>query len=142
MLFKTFAAAVLALGLTAGAGYAKTQHFTATLTGAEEVPANDSAGKGKVEADLDTTTNTFKYKATYSGLTGPAMAAHFHGPAAPGANAPPTVPAASAADPITGQATLTAAQAADLTAGKWYFNVHTKAHPGGEIRGQVTAASK
>ncbi len=37
----------------------------------------------------------------------------------------------------TGSATLTDAQAADLTAGKYYVNVHTAAHPGGEIRGQV-----
>ncbi len=38
-----------------------------------------------------------------------------------------------------GKATLTAAQAADLTAGRWYVNLHTAKHPGGEIRGQVTA---
>ena len=37
-----------------------------------------------------------------------------------------------------GTATLTDAQAeAELTAGRTYFNVHTAAHPGGEIRGQV-----
>ena len=29
------------------------------------------------------------------------------------------------------------AQAADLQAGKWYFNIHTAANKGGEIRGQV-----
>ena len=39
--------------------------------------------------------------------------------------------------PIKGEATLTDAQAADLAAGKWYFNVHTAANKGGEIRGQV-----
>ena len=44
---------------------------------------------------------------------------------------------ASAASPIKGEATLTDAQAADLLAGRWYVNVHTRAHPGGEIRGQV-----
>jgi hypothetical protein len=42
------------------------------------------------------------------------------------------------ASPIKGTATLTDAQAADLAAGKWYFNVHTEANKGGEIRGQVT----
>ncbi|MDB5424047.1 MAG: hypothetical protein JWQ29_1463, partial [Phenylobacterium sp.] len=42
--------------------------------------------------------------------------------------------------PIKGTATLTDAQIADLNAGKWYFNVHTAANPGGEIRGTVTAA--
>ena len=32
---------------------------------------------------------------------------------------------------------LTSWKAADLTAGKYYVNVHTAANPGGEIRGQV-----
>ena len=41
------------------------------------------------------------------------------------------------ASPLKGEATLTDAQAADLAAGKWYFNVHTAANKGGEIRGQV-----
>ncbi len=40
--------------------------------------------------------------------------------------------------PVSGQATLTDAQAADLLAGRWYINLHTAANPGGEIRGQVT----
>jgi hypothetical protein len=77
------------------------------------------------------------YNVTYEGLSGPAVAAHIHGPAAPGANGPPVVPFANAASPITGTATLTDAQAADLAAGKWYVNVHTAANKGGEIRGQI-----
>ena len=40
-------------------------------------------------------------------------------------------------NPLKGEATLTDAQAADLQAGKWYFNVHTEKNKGGEIRGQV-----
>ena len=128
-------AAISVLG--SGLAQAATLTFTATLKGADEVPATDSAGTGAVKATLDTTTKTLSYTATYSGLTGPALAAHFHGPAAPGANAPPTVPVISVSSPITGTATLTDAQIADLEAGKWYFNVHTAAHKGGEIRGQV-----
>ena len=38
---------------------------------------------------------------------------------------------------IKGKATLTEAQAKQFEAGDWYINVHTKAHPGGEIRGRV-----
>jgi hypothetical protein len=72
-------------------------------------------------------------------LSGDATAAHFHGPATPGVNAGVTVPMkAPLTSPITGEATLTPEQAADLMAGKWYFNVHTAANPGGEIRGQLT----
>ena len=135
-ILTTLAAAGL---LAASAAQAATEKFAATLSGDQEVPANSTAGKGKVEATLDTGTKTFSYKITYSGLTGPAMAAHFHGPAAPGANAPPVVPISHPSSPTSGTATLTDAQIADLEAGKWYFNLHTAANPGGEIRGQIQA---
>ena len=131
-----FATALIATATTANA---ETLRFHAMLKGASEVPANTSAGTGMAMGSLDTVTKVFSYDATYSGLTGPATAAHFHGPALPGANAGPVVPIANPASPIKGQATLTDAQVADLTAGKWYLNIHTAAHPGGEIRGQVEA---
>ncbi len=132
--------ATAAVALLAAAG-ARAVTFTlgAALNGASEVPPNDSKGTGQVTATLDTATKAFTYKATYSGTTGPGVAAHFHGPAAAGANAPPVVMVATPASPISGTATLTDAQIADLKAGKWYFNVHTAAHAGGEIRGQLTA---
>ena len=50
----------------------------------------------------------------------------------------PVVPATVSPSPIKGSATLTDAQIADLNAGKWYFNVHTAANPGGEIPGTMT----
>ncbi|HWA63450.1 MAG TPA: CHRD domain-containing protein [Caulobacteraceae bacterium] len=135
MLLATAAVALLA----AAGARAETLTFGAALNGASEVPPNDSKGTGQVTATLDTATKAFTYKATYSGTTGPGVAAHFHGPAAAGANAPPVVMVATPASPISGTATLTDAQIADLKAGKWYFNVHTAAHAGGEIRGQLTA---
>ena len=85
----------------------------------------------------DTATKALTWSGSYSGLTGPATAAHFHGPAELGKNAPVLIPSPPAT-PISGMATLTDAQAADLAGGKLYFNVHTAANPGGEIRGQVT----
>jgi hypothetical protein len=133
------AAAALFLG-GAGVASAATLHFTADLKGSSEVPANTTTGTGQVAATLDTASEVFTYHVTYGGLTGPAIAAHFHGPARPGADAPPVITMASLSSPIDGTATLTAAQAADLQAGRWYFNVHTAAHKGGEIRGQVEAA--
>ena len=113
--------------------------FGATLSGAAEVPPNSSTGSGKIEASLNQETRLLSWKLSYSGLTGPATAAHFHGPAMPGANAGVALPFPGAANPTEGSATLTPAQVADLVAGKWYANVHTAANPGGEIRGQVTA---
>jgi hypothetical protein len=78
---------------------------------------------------------------TYMGLTGPATAAHFHGPAAAGANAGVAVPIGQPpSNPATGTVTLTDAQMKDLEDGKWYANVHTAANKGGEIRGQMVRA--
>jgi hypothetical protein len=113
-------------------------HFTAPLKGASEVPPTDSKGTGAVEADFDNATNQFSYEVRYEGLTGPAVAAHFHGPAAAGANAPPIIAIKALASPIKGSAKLTPDQAKELMAGKWYFNIHTAAHGPGEIRGQLT----
>jgi hypothetical protein len=105
------------------------------------VPPNDSPGTGTVEATFDTESKVFTWTINYEGLTGEATAAHFHGPAAVGENAGPVVPIEGAlASPIAGEATLDDAQAADLQAGMWYFNIHTAEYPDGELRGQVTAA--
>ncbi|HHY49069.1 MAG TPA: CHRD domain-containing protein [Alphaproteobacteria bacterium] len=136
------AATAAALLLSAAPVYAEMLAFTATLDGQQEVPPNDSAGTGKLEATYDTDSRLFKWTITYAGLTGDAVAAHFHGPADPGANAAPVVPIPDdrLASPIEGEATLDDAQAADLQAGKWYFNVHTAQYPDGEIRGQLTQA--
>ena len=103
-------------------------------------PPNTTTGSGEVKATLDSATSQFSYTVTYAGLSGPAVAAHFHGPAGPGVNAPPVIPVTPLESPMKGAATLTAPQRADLTSGKWYFNVHTAAHPGGEIRGQLAEA--
>ena len=138
MTLKSLTAAAALTLLIAGSAHAETLKFMAMLKGADEVPANTEKGTGMVMATLDTATKTFSYEATYKDLTGPATSAHFHGPAAPGTNAGPTVPVpAPVTSPIKGTATLTDAQIADLQAGKCYFNVHTMAHGPGEIRGQV-----
>lgn len=137
MIHKFAAVAAVAILLSAGAAQAETIHFAAHLTGAGENPANSSQGKGELTAELESAEHVLTYRATYSDLSGPATMAHFHGPAAPGANGPPQVVVKEASSPISGTAVLTPTQEADLLAGKWYFNVHTQANPGGEIRGQV-----
>src|SRR5215470_13815096 len=128
-----FAAAV------AFAGPVSAEKLKAALDGKAEVPANTSAGKGTADLDYDAASKKLTWKLTYSGLSGPPTAAHFHGPAEAGKNAGVAVAIPNAGtSPTEGSATLTDAQAADLTAGKYYINVHTPANPGGEIRGQVT----
>ena len=115
--------------------------MVARLSGTNEVPSVPTNGNGTAEVNYDKQTRVMAWTISYSGLTGPATAAHFHGPAAISENAGVVVPlTGSLASPITGSATLTDAQAADLMAGKWYFNLHTAANPGGEIRGQVNVA--
>jgi hypothetical protein len=131
----------LALGaaLFAGSASAAVLHFTARLNGAAETPPNASAGSGAATVDLDTTAKTVSWTVTYSGLSGPATAAHFHGPAPVGQAAGVEIPLkGDLASPITGSASVTDVQAADLRAGQWYVNVHTAANPAGEIRGQIT----
>jgi CHRD domain len=120
-------------------GFAEVVKLKADLKATEEVPPNDSTGTGVMEATYDSSSKQLSYTADYSGLTGAATMAHFHGPAEPGKNAPIVVPVqGSVASPIKGTATLTDAQAAELLSGKLYFNVHTEKNKGGEIRGQVT----
>jgi len=132
--------AMLALGASvAFAGPAFAEKMKATLDGKSEVPPNASTGAGTADIDYDAATKKLSWKLTYSGLSGPATAAHFHGPGEPGKNAGVAVAIPNAgSSPAEGSATLTDAQAADLTAGKYYVNVHTPTNPGGEIRGQVT----
>ena len=129
--------ATLAVGILF-AGPAFAEKFKATLDGKSETPPNTSAGTGTADIDWDAATKKLSWKLTYSGLSGPATAAHFPGPAEPGKNAGVAVAIPNAtSSPVEGSATLTDAQAADLAAGKYYVNVHTAANPGGEIRGQV-----
>ena len=117
---------------------AETVTLKANLAAAAEVPPNDSAATGTVTVTFDTATKKATWQGSYSGLSGAATAGHFHGPADPGKNAGVAVPITPNTSPLQGSADLTDAQAADLLAGKWYVNIHTDAHKGGEIRGQLT----
>ena len=139
MFLIPLAAALALSSALAVSSSAATVNYAADLKSASESPANDSKGTGTVAATFDTVSSKLAWTVTYSGLTGPVTAAHFHGPAAAGANAGPVVPVppAALASPMKGDATLTEAQATELANGMWYFNIHTAAHGPGEIRGQM-----
>jgi hypothetical protein len=140
MMLATLAFGTTILGTGIGLAVpAFADKMKATLDAKSEVPPNTSAGSGAADIDYDPASKKLSWKLTYSGLSGAATAAHFHGPAEAGKNAGVAVPIPNpASSPVEGSATLTDAQAADLVAGKYYVNVHTAANPGGEIRGQVT----
>ena len=78
----TAIALACALAASSSQAFALIIPITASLSGAGEVPPNNSAGKGRMTGTFDTDTNTLTWTVTYSGLSGPAIATHFHGPVA------------------------------------------------------------
>lgn len=117
---------------------------TASLDGSQEVPPVDTEGTGSATMEFDPSSNELSWSIEFSGLSGPATAAHFHGPAAAGANAGVQVnigEASGLVSPMEGSAELTPEQASSLLEGQLYINIHTAANPDGEIRGQVSCES-
>lgn len=127
----------LTTALAIAPAYADMLKFKAMLSGAQEVPPTTSKGMGSIDITYDSATKTLSWTGSYMDLTGPATMAHFHGPADAGKNAPVEIPLKAVASPLEGSAVLTDAQATDLMSGKLYFNIHTEANKGGEVRGQV-----
>ncbi len=117
--------------------------LNATIDGPQ---ANAGAGTGAIgtgsaAVTLDTNTNVLSWNVSWSGLTGAAIFAHFHGPALPNQNAGAQVDIGAISglvSPSIGNSLIAAGQANDLLAGLYYINIHTGAFPGGEIRGQVS----
>jgi len=139
--FTMLAAAAVAVGLVACNQTSSQKAYKADLYAANEVPPVSGAGKGTAMLALDPATKQLSWTVKFSDLSGPATAAHIHGPAAVGANAGVAIPfdnvPKAASGEIKGSKVLTDAQIADLDAGKFYVNIHTEANKGGEIRGQV-----
>lgn len=115
--------------------------FKVPISGGQQVPLVETKGYGVADLTYDPDTRVVKWTVTYNDLSSPITMAQFHGPAQPSKNAPGLVWLAKQGSPvespITGQATLTAEQNRQFAAGEWYINIHTQAHPDGEIRGQV-----
>ena len=115
----------------------------AALSGANEVPAVTTTASGTGVLALNPTTNQISGFVKTSGITG--TAAHIH-EAAAGVNGAVIVPltqtpAGSGLWVVPAGQILTAGQVASFNAGSLYFNVHSAANPGGEIRGQMVAAT-
>lgn len=110
-----------------------------SLSAAEVFPRTDSAATGDGQLTFNLVTGAVSGGVTLTGIT--ATLAHIHGGIA-GANGPVLVDfLPSASDPnrwdVEAGDTLTPDQVNALLAGQLYVNVHSAAHPGGEIRGQI-----
>ncbi len=118
--------------------------ISGAASGAQEVPAVTTSATGNLNGSYDTLSKQLIYSINWTGLSGDVSMAHFHGPALAGEDASPIETlsivtngmAGIAKDTITASATLHSA----LMAGKVYYNIHTVANPGGEIRGQVNVS--
>lgn len=109
--------------------------YATTANAQAEVPTNSSTAIAAVYTLYNRTTKSLAYTINFTGVVPTNM--HFH-KGAIGVNG--GVESAIAGPYITGMkgtATLTAAQETDLFANLWYFNLHSAAFPGGEIRGQL-----
>jgi hypothetical protein len=136
--YASLAALVLAVSLAAApVAVAEVITMKAELKGSNQVPPVETKASGSATLSYDTVSKRLTWKINYSGLSGNATAAHFHGPAEAGTNAKVAVPIPNISPNTEGSATLTDEQATDLLAGRYYINVHTAANKSGEIRGQV-----
>ena len=141
------AVATLALGLAGSASSAAaaptdTTYAAASLSGAQEVPPNASAGTGSATVVLNTAGNMITVDVSFSGLGSNANGAHIHGPAPAGMNANIVFPLSNVPNSTSGtiptqQFAISAAQVADLNSGLYYVNVHSVNIGSGEIRGQL-----
>ena len=109
--------------------------FKATLKGSDEVPSNSSTATGTSTLTYNSDTKTFTDVTSYTGIT-PTMG-HIH-KGVVGENGPVIFPFTELASPINlTSEPLTEEQITALFKDSMYVNLHTKEHPGGEIRGQL-----
>ncbi len=113
--------------------------YAVTLGGEQEVPPQSSAGTAQGSLSVNLATGEVSGDLTVSGIT--PTAAHIHDAFA-GANGDVLIgldqdPGDAGLFTVPAGALLDAAGVDRLLAGGLYLNVHTAAHPDGEIRGQI-----
>ena len=119
---------------SASAPLAASLTLRAEINGRNVVPPNDASATGYLTATFDTVTRRLTWSGSHSGLSSKIRGVHFHGPATPNE----TTDIVQRIRRLSGgSATLTEEEAADLIAGTWYVDIHTRAYRGGEIRGQL-----
>lgn len=136
---------LFAVVLLTGVAASAQQVFIASLSGAQEVPANASTARGTCRIILNAAETQVSVSCTYSGMGSNLTAGHTHGAAAVGVNAGVlfnyNAPAGSTSGTFNaGPFNVTAQNVADMRAHRHYANLHTTGFPGGEIRGQIKQA--
>ena len=111
-----------------------TTTLTATINGAQQVPANNSTATGTFAGTYNSGSKHLTYTVVYQGLT-PTIA-HIH-TGAPGTSGSVAIPFANLTSPIMGTVTLTPEQADNLLNNRMYVNMHSSAYGNGEIRGDI-----
>ena len=109
--------------------------YGADISQAQSVPPTGSSGIGGASL-VRRPDGSVAVRGRFTGLTGAVTVAHVH-VAAPGSNGPVVFPLSINGDELSGSFTPAPGQLLQLDAGDWYVNVHSTAHPGGEIRGQL-----
>ncbi len=117
-------------------------HLLATLTGNDETPAIETDAVGLARLTLNDSVGILQYSVAVTDIT--ASASHIHlapkgtsgGVIFPLYNSSSGLPF-DGAHPIAGAVVPTAKEWVDLLTGYYYVNVHSSAHPSGEIRGQI-----
>ena len=114
--------------------------FSVKLSSDQEVPPLATGASGTGWATIDTA-GKVQYRVTIAGLSDSLTISHFH-LGAPGVAGPP-VHEVSFSDSTSQDSAVVFADSLliQMLKGNVYFNVHSKSHPGGEMRGQVTLAS-
>lgn len=137
--FKSFTLSLIFV-LLVSATAVKAETFYAYLSSAQEVPTNASTGTGYARVVLNESAGTIAFTVVFRGLSSGQTASHIHAPAPIGTNAPIIInfgAVGGTTGTITGTASITPSQIADLRAHRGYVNVHTSGIPAGEIRGQL-----
>lgn len=112
----------------------KGARFVFELTGDQETPPVTTSASGSCTAVLNEAQTQLAVECTHT-VTNP-TGAHIHR-APPGTAGPIVFPFSNPTSPINETWNLTPQDVQDLLAGNLYVNVHSSAHPGGEIRGQI-----
>jgi len=140
--WEVLAALTVGATMLTGVSHAAMFPFHATLSGENEVPPADTPAMGTAEGTYDDVANTFSFSWQITdNLVGEPAApgAHIHRGAA-GTNGPIIFFISDGEWPLSGSdvwSDLTQEDVNDLFAGNLYFNFHTTAFPGGEVRGQI-----